>query len=408
MFRRKSGGLSLSMVLIIGILCVVAGALGAGAIVVARYQDGFLRAARAEATIRGGEAVALVLRNAMMREWSSLDAVSKNVRINSSSGLQNFTDAVVASGGQIAWAGVADVHGWLLAGSHRVGEGRDVSDEDWFKAAITRPSLSDVHRHRFGDNPEPVLDMSRGIYDADGFLTGVVVYKLRLSWLQKMLVETSADLGLDSFLVTRSGEVPAQAALHSTAPPSSQAIATAARGISRDYGYSHQNGEELFNASVPGVFGEDLPLHWSLIVRSPAQISAAVPGMTATQTVLALIGIGLAMVLVLVLIIRRTTRPIEQLVASARKLAVGEIDYPLASRTSRDALELGAALAQLQTRLLRLRSAIGVRRSERATDQAAEEDLLAQWSRRPETEEQSDESWRNLAEGPKKDPRDAA
>ncbi|MGR3272511.1 hypothetical protein [Thalassococcus profundi] len=127
----------------------IVGAIGVWAIghSALKNAEDFQIASHEAAAQSGATALSMVFSNALHREWESLQAVAENVDVSSPASMKSFADAVTEASNRVAWAGVANLHGKVVAGSNRIMEGSDVSEEGWFRKALKGPTVGQIEPH---------------------------------------------------------------------------------------------------------------------------------------------------------------------------------------------------------------------------------------------------------------------
>lgn len=93
-----------------------------------------------------------------------------------------------------AWIGFIEPRGILQAATGRVYEGRDVNGRDWWKRALERPYVGDVHdaivlaKLLYADRAEipRFVDLAAPVRDANGGVVGVVAAHLSWDWASEV------------------------------------------------------------------------------------------------------------------------------------------------------------------------------------------------------------------------------
>ncbi len=121
----------------LGVLGFVLVAATAAAIFGVRWQaQEYQVSLQRELGLRGAQALAQTFNKAISREWDSLRAVAGRTAYAEVAEMQEFSNAVVQAGGQIAWAGFASPDGEIIAGSRGERVGQDVSQRNWFRSGF--------------------------------------------------------------------------------------------------------------------------------------------------------------------------------------------------------------------------------------------------------------------------------
>ncbi len=238
---------------------------------------------------------------------------------------------------EYAWLGVVDLHGKVLAATHRLLEGQDVSQRPWFMRAKTQPYVGDMHEVASlaatlptVPNEEPLrfLDIAVPVKDAQGNTVGVLGSHLSWSWVREIQREILAPLQLrrtiEALIVAKYGQVllgPADLIgtspnLAHVTPPASPTNASNGYQVARwadgkDYlaGFAHGDGQ-----------GEFTGLGWTIVVREST--ATAFADATQLQQSLLLFGAGLGLVFAGLgtWLMRRFTQPLNQIAATADRI----------------------------------------------------------------------------------------
>jgi hypothetical protein len=167
---------------------------------------------RHDIVLRGADAIGLSFNTALKREWDSLHAVARNISNAEKHEIDDFMDAVAQTGGQVAWSGVADLDGRIVSGSNRLREGDDVSGRRWFREGLRQPNVGNVFASSSlardeNDRKQSLLNLSTPVLDGEtGEVTGVLVYSLRMAWVQTFLTRAHKQLNIDVVVQNREGQ----------------------------------------------------------------------------------------------------------------------------------------------------------------------------------------------------------
>lgn len=301
---------------------------------------------------KGAEAAQIALTQSIEREWDSLSEVASQTEFQNPNDVRSVLNAVVAASRNIAWAGFADMSGEIRAGFDRLGEGEDASRERWFQEGLVKGSLGQTTAHH--TSVEPVLlDLSRPVLDDNGQAIGVLVYRLKSSWVRQLIAEIALGLEFEVVLVDSQGTVliDARSDASEALPESIGREIRAGRvgaGLSPK---AERIGPRVF-AVVPSLTPDRLPyLGWHMIVIAPtATASDSVAGFTKQLAIWIVGALGVSTLFPMILV-AHFVRPIERLANTARSLADGKYEYPDERCFSREAAILSASLARLQTQL---------------------------------------------------------
>ena len=190
---------------------------GAMTLVADRRLENVASAVQSESVYLRGEALRMNLSKALDREWNSVNAVAGTLRMNAIRVARPRLIAISRISNSIAWAGIADASGRLVASSHDELEGQDVSRATWFRRGLagshigTAPAGDPLGRlvpsDAAGEGPVKFVDLSVAIRDDEDRVEGVLIYRLNAGWIQNYLVESARVLDLDLFLVDGRGRV---------------------------------------------------------------------------------------------------------------------------------------------------------------------------------------------------------
>ncbi|MBD3624013.1 MAG: cache domain-containing protein [Rhodobacteraceae bacterium] len=310
--------------------------------------------------LRGADAIALSFNTALAREWESLHAVARNIGNASYSEINDFMDAVVQTGGQVGWAGVADLGGTIVSGSNRLREGENVSARRWYRQGLRGPSVGNVYERTSlpGDanvDPQPVLNLSTPILDEDtGEVSGVVVYSLRIGWVQSFLAKAREQLYIDVIVQTRGGETLVDTR-DVVLPLPDAAVVQAELGQSGAASFRLLDEADGLYAFTPNFINDTLPdFGWRVFaVLDRDRVTNVLPALL-RHSVIAVTIAALFVVVSLIAILRIVMRPLEMLSANAFETANGAYVYPVESRSSREALMLSRGLVRIQEKLASL------------------------------------------------------
>lgn len=345
---RRLPRLSVALIGINLLGLVIAVAFAGG--VLNTYASSYRDAVQHEALLRGGNALRLTFSRAVEREWSSLQAVATVLRPGDTLGMRKFVDAVPLAGGRVAWVGVADLGGHVVAGSGHEREGEDVSQARWFRQGLAGGAAGSIFASDTqSSGAQDYVNLSAPIGDVDGQPLGVIVYRLRMSALTSYLQEAAHELDLDAMILDRGGKVVASALSHSDVLPSASELRSVELG--QDRGRTSADGKLVY-ASIRQLTGSNVPdFGWSLLVRAPNELPASM-GNKVFWSTLAMIGALTAGLSLVALFAQRVfVAPITELARCADALQQGEQIYPPEHMQTREAARLSTALAVLQTRL---------------------------------------------------------
>ncbi len=309
---------------------------------------------RHDIVLRGADAIGLSFNTALKREWDSLHAVARNISNSSKEEIDDFVDAVAQTGGQVAWAGVADLDGRIKSGSNRLREGEVVSERRWYREGLRQANVGNVYTSDFlerdeNDRKQSLLNLSTPVLDEEsGEVTGVLVYSLRMAWVQNFLIRARKQLNIDVVVQNREGETLADT--RETAHSLPEAAIFQAK-LGRDLGYTFyllDKTDELY-AFSPNFVSDELPdFGWRVFaVLDSSNLIDVMPQLLRTSVVAVLFAAGFVLIVTL-LVARIVLSPLQDLTSTAIAMAEGEFEYPLESRSSREAIALSQALTRIQ------------------------------------------------------------
>ncbi|GAD56758.1 MAG: hypothetical protein ACJASC_001754 [Limimaricola cinnabarinus] len=334
---------------------------GAMTLVADRRLENVASAVQSESVYLRGEALRMNLSKALDREWNSVNAVAGTLRMNAIRVARPRLIAISRISNSIAWAGIADASGRLVASSHDELEGQDVSRATWFRRGLagshigTAPAGDPLGRlvpsDAAGEGPVKFVDLSVAIRDDEDRVEGVLIYRLNAGWIQNYLVESARVLDLDLFLVDGRGRVLfdyVQSVPGGLSDRAAQVVASGQQGIFR---VEHDDKHDVFLALLPKLVTDGMAsLDWRLVARVPTRITGLGlgPFMLSRDIVALLLGSLLALLLGTALFSRYFLRPLQTLSREAEAIAEGRDIYPAEQRSSREAEILSSAIVRIQ------------------------------------------------------------
>ncbi len=312
---------------------------------------------QSESVYLRGEALRMNFAKALEREWNSINAVAGTLDVSNVDGTRPRLTAISRISNSIAWTGMADASGRLVASSQPVLEGRNVSNSRWFTRGLagtyagTVDASDSLVRLVPSDSETDIkfLDMSVAIRDAYGRAEGVLLYRLNLGWIASYLEESADALQMDVFLVDGRGQLIISHHDAVGQPLSSRGEQIAASGQSGVFRISSPGQEDVFLAAVPKLASGDLAaLDWRLLTRVPTGINRSGPLSMPTELVWLILGLGLALMAATSIFIRYFLSPLQDLAQEAVAIAEGNETYPSELRSSREAARLSSAIVRLQ------------------------------------------------------------
>jgi HAMP domain-containing protein len=312
---------------------------------------------RHDIVLRGADAIGLSFNTALKREWDSLHAVARNITNSSKTEIDDFMDAVAQTGGQVAWSGFADLNGRILSGSNRLREGQDVSERRWFREGLRRANVGNVFPSKSlvpgpDGKPQSLLNLSIPVMEGStGEVKGVLVYSLRMAWVQGFLARAREQLNIDVIVQNREGNTLVDTRKTARALPEA-AVAQATLGSTLAGTFQILDKAGGLYAFSPNFVSDELPdFGWRVFaVLDTRNLVDVLPQLM--QSAFISVSIAASFVLIVTLLAARIVlRPIEDLAHTASGMASGDFSYPVESRSSREASLLSQALVRIQASL---------------------------------------------------------
>jgi hypothetical protein len=319
------------------------------------YVGAYERDVQSEVALRAGNALRLTMSRAIQREWDSLNALTQQIDMENTAGARSFTDAVVRASAAVEWVGVATPDGRVVAGSRRTRESEDVGTQAWFYDGIKRGTFASYQDRRATASSEAsgLLNLSAPVIDRFGVTRGVIVYSLRLNWMETYLREAAEQLDVDFAVLDERGDRVIEVSNHvsSALPGAVGNLAKFGSDITR-YIPAENGNEDYVMAVFPSLLTGDIPhFAWDLVVKVPAMTSNAGLSELMGHVRWAISGLFFLMAICAVLYARHYILPIERLTRDAEDIAAGRLVYPTDSSSSRESAHLSSALSVIQSRM---------------------------------------------------------
>lgn len=302
---------------------------------------------RHDVVLRGADAIALSFNTALQREWGSLHAVADNITSATKNEIDDFMDAVPQTGGRVAWAAVADLDGRILSASNRMREGEDVSERRWFREGLRHSNVGNVYAS--GNLDQSVLNLSTPVWDREtGEVEGALVYSLRMAWVDTFLTRAREELKIDVVVKNREGETLVDTReVAGSLPEAALAQARLGRDLAGNF-YMLEQTDGIY-AFTPRFVSEELPdFGWRVFaVLDTSTLLNVMPQLLRTSVIAVTIAASFVLMVTL-LAARIVLSPLERLADTAAAMVDGEFDYPVESKSSREAITLSQALARIQ------------------------------------------------------------
>lgn len=307
---------------------------------------------RHDIVLRGADAIGLSFNTALKREWDSLHAVAQNIGSAEKREIDDFMDAVAQTGGQVAWSGFADLDGRIVSGSNRLREGEVVADRRWFREGLRHPNVGNVFASNsleLDDQKLSLLNLSTPVRDGStGEVTGVLVYSLRMAWVQTFLSRARERLNIDVVVQNREGQTLVDTR---DAPLDLPQAAVSQANLGGNVAGSFQILDQAngLYAFAPNFVSDELPdFGWHVFaVLDTSSLVDVLPELIRTSVIAVSIAAGFVLMVTL-FAARIVLRPIEDLARTATSMAEGEFEYPIESRSSQEAVALSQALTKIQ------------------------------------------------------------
>ncbi|WP_425053082.1 cache domain-containing protein [Psychromarinibacter sp. S121] len=310
-----------------------------------------------ELVLQSARALSVQFNTSLEREWDSIRAVAESIGGAPKAELDDFMDAVPAAGGRIQWAGFVDVAGVVVSGSGRIWEGRDFSGRRFFREGLSGEGVGNVFEtsaFSSAEVPEPakLVNFSMPVMGEDGEIEGVLVYSVRIAWVEALLGRLSGEMGLQIAVLDQRNEF-----VVNTLATTGQSIPDAVKSKLQLRSFdaislaSEETADRRF-AVVPSFTLQSMPsFGWDLVVALKSDgVSTALPELRNAVFVIVAFAAGFVITVIFALF-RFLVWPFKRLSGDAYALAKGTIVYPVYHRSSREAETLSEALALLQTRL---------------------------------------------------------
>jgi|GEM_PF-1810250 len=304
--------------------------------------------------LRGADAIGLSFNTALKREWDSLHAVARNISDADKQEIDDFMDAVAQTGGQVAWSGIANLDGRVISGSNRLREGDDVSESRWFREGLRRPNVGNVYASNSlerddNDRKQSLLNLSTPVLNAEtGEVTGVLVYSLRMAWVQSFLTRARERLNIDIVVQNRDDEILLDTRENTSALPEA-AVAQASLGSAGAGTFQMLDRADGLYAYSPNFVSDEMPdFGWRVFaVLDRSKLLNVMPQLLQSSIIAVSIA-ALFVLFVTLLVVRIVFKPLEDLAANAEQMADGNFEFPVESRSSREAIMLSRALTRIQ------------------------------------------------------------
>jgi diguanylate cyclase len=284
--------------------------------------------------------------------------------------VQQRLDEIKATYKYYAWIGVATPNGAVVAATDSILVGQDVSQRPWFTAGLTGNYLGDVHKavllakllgEQQTSQPLRFIDFAAPVYGADNALRAVVASHINWDWVQDILTTAipvdAANQDVEALILGGDGHW-----LHPFNYIGKLAVPEKLPEIGQVAIVDWPNEGRFLTTRLVVHANTSSELGWQLVVRQPiGRALAPVMALNKQLFILCLITFVLSIVLAYQSA-RRFSYPIEHLVSSAEKIALGgeNVAFSVNSslrEVSRLSLSLGKMMASLAARKQELEQA---------------------------------------------------
>lgn len=322
-----------------------------------RLDDYKVRVQTSETAYRGA-ALNFVLTQALAREWSGHTSVARSIDFSDREQTALRARAIAKNQKSVEWVAIADASGRLFASSDDAKVSMDVSGEDWFRERLSAAQITEVYQYNVLAQffPEKngshirYLDFSSPIYDKNrDSPVGVLVWRLRVSWLREFLQDAAELLSSEVFLLNAENDVILSY---------NNLSGTALSGT--NWGMILTGTTGTTTTAIPGlgravlsvqprITGDDLPrLGWRLVARTHVQDWSFTDLNLNTELLVALGMLLLALLIGTIVFMRQFIQPLRLLSLQAKAIALGQNIHPEETKSSREAARLSAAFARIQ------------------------------------------------------------
>ncbi|MDF0598443.1 cache domain-containing protein [Psychromarinibacter halotolerans] len=310
-----------------------------------------------ELVLQSGRALSVQFNTSLEREWDSIRAVADAIAGAPKAELDDFMDAVPAAGGRIQWAGFVDLAGIVVSGSGRIWEGNDFGERRFFREGMSGEGVGNVFEtsaFSSSEVPEPVklVNFSMPVLGGTGEVEGVLVYSVRIAWVEALLNRLASEMGLEIAVLDQRNEFLVNSLIGTDYEIPEAIRSNLQLGMFDAISLTDAGDPGLRFAVLPSFTLQSMPsFGWNLVVALREDgVSGALPKLRNAVFVIVAIAAGFVIAVIFALF-RFLVWPFKRLSGDAYALAQGTIVYPVYHRSSREAETLSEALALLQTRL---------------------------------------------------------
>lgn len=319
------------------------------------YQDSAL----AQAVNVRLDAVELSLGRALNANWQQLNSLVKFLPDMTPEMRRMAFDLGIGDGSRAAWIGFASVDGTVMTASNGLLEGASVAERPWFRQGLEHEYAGDIHEavllnkllNKPDASPLRFIDLAEPVLDEEGNVVGVLGMHINFAWVEKFMVESTAALKMNAYLVEPTGKVvlSTDGTQYDTLDLAS--INKAASGMGGSQFETWPDQRSYYTSVRPNITYGTLPAFgWRIVGRiSPEEFSVADTNLLYSALKL-LSMLALVLLVITVAFGRVFIDPITKLATSAKRIADGADEYPYEGHQSLEMSTLSTSLAVLQGR----------------------------------------------------------
>lgn len=306
--------------------------------------------AQGEVAHHAAMSMQLAVSSLLEREWDSLGGFASFADLNDYEATRVLTDAAELVSEGVYWAAVADLSGTVFAGSAGVGEGRDVSQSDWFRQGLRGHRVNTLIANEPGQRD--IVQLSRPVRNGADQVIGVALYALHFDWIEAFVTETADRLNVDVSMLDANGDTIFTHGNRVTAALDPILRTRAELGTRFESHVSPEDASGYVAGLLPNVIEGNMPdFGWSLVVRVPLASTNSALTSAMSSLIWAAVGLFAAIGSLALIFALRYLKPISDLVRNAADIADGNVVYPHEAHSSHEAHVLSNALARLQIRM---------------------------------------------------------
>jgi diguanylate cyclase (GGDEF)-like protein len=236
-----------------------------------------------------------------------------------------------------AWIGIADLDGKVLVSTQAILENTNVAARPWFSTGRDGLRATDYHPAKLlgkilppTADPWRFIDISGPLRNTDGSVRGVVGVHLSWEWTRRcareLLTPALREYGAEILVVRDDGTVLLGPEGMVETKISTTSLALAREGQTGSLREQWPDGKTYFTGySKTGVAGDSTTLGWSILVRQSEDAALAATQALEGRVILFSVLLGAALAVLAALLVRRLTRPMDEL-SGAIELAAKATD----------------------------------------------------------------------------------